>query len=143
MKVKDNKQNGKISLAPQKALEKLCFGFEFLSHNGHYGLKVLEKNKNADACISLLEKLQELSKIDIVTAHAFGKKRGMEKIPIKQLNEDAQKVCLNSGIVTNDSKITIFRFGSQDYRIIGKDDVNTPNLIHIIGFDGDFSAYDH
>ncbi len=143
MKIKNNHQECKVSLVSPKPLEKICFGFEYLSHNGHYGLKVIGNNRKADICIALLLKLQELSKIDIVRAHEIGKTTGMEKIPIKHLNEDAQKVCMNTGIVTNDSKIVIFRFGNQNFRIIGKDDVNHSNLVHIIAFDGDFSAYSH
>lgn len=49
----------------------------------------------------------------------------------------------NSEIITKDSKEAVFRFGNQQYRLICKDDLNHPNLMHIIAFDFDFSAYNH
>lgn len=46
--------------------------------------------------------------------------------------------------MTEDTKLLVFRFGSGDaYRMVGYKSHNCSRVIHILGFDLDFSLYDH
>ncbi|MBR1736421.1 MAG: hypothetical protein IJ736_05325 [Firmicutes bacterium] len=43
-------------------------------------------------------------------------------------------------IISRDSKLTVYRFGKNNYRIICK---HKDNIMYVIRFDFDYSAYDH
>ena len=44
---------------------------------------------------------------------------------------------------SKDQKVYVFRLNSQNWRMIGiKSEINT-DVLHIIGFDFDFTAYNH
>lgn len=143
-KIKDNKRNqDKIQKVPYEPLSKLCFSFSHMTSNNRYSFKKVDAGNKTNAYEKFIGKLAELSGIDVIEAHQLGKIRGMEKIPYKQLSESMKQICIDTGIVSKDSKVAVFRFNNQNYRMICKDDIMHPNLMHIIAFDFDFSAYDH
>lgn len=142
MKIKDKPNNvDKVQL--DKPLEKLCFGFFYITQNNKYSFSSVPVGEKNNAYQALVEKLIELSGMSINEAQLRGKKLGAERIPYAQLSDSFQSICDNSNIVSKDSKVVVFRFCKQQYRIICKDDINHPNLMHIIGFDFHFNAYDH
>ena len=49
----------------------------------------------------------------------------------------------NIDIISGDSKVVIFQFCNHNYRLICKDDIMHPNLMYVIAFDFDYSAYNH
>lgn len=63
---------------------------------------------------------------------------GLESIPLSRLNFDADKELT----LSKDEKFLSIRFGQQDRRIIGIKRNGCP-ILHIIGIDFDFSAYQH
>ena len=142
-KVKDNKNiQDKINLV--HPIEKICFSFEYLSDNKNYSMKRFKAGtEKSNVFDTLLDKLSELSKVSIKELQGQPKKSGFEKIPWSQLNLPLQQICDNINIITKDSKLTVFRFGNQKYRLLCKDDVNHSNLLYIIALDLDFSAYNH
>ncbi len=139
-KIKDNKAKDTVQIKP---LAKLCFSFDYLTDNKTYCFHYLDIRNRLSAFEKLLEKLKELSQIDLMTAQERGKISGCEKIKYSDLYEPMQNICKGTGIVTNDSKVTVYRFCNQNYRLICKDDINHSNLQHVIAFDFDFSAYNH
>ena len=144
LKVKDNKKApDKIQKKGLQPLSKLCFSFDTVTQNKNYSFKKVDKGSKVGAYEALLVKLNDLSSINAAEAHERGKIKGMEKIPYVQLSEGMQKICDGTGIVTKDSKVAVFRFCNQQYRMICKDDLIHSNLMHIIAFDFDYSAYDH
>ena len=65
--------------------------------------------------------------------------------------EILQSSCFNKKIaneynteMTNDIKLHVFRFGNGDkYRMVGYKSHNCSRTFHVLGFDLDFSLYDH
>ena len=114
-----------------------------MTSNNRYGFKQIAVGDKIAAYESLFSRLEELSRIDVVQAHNLGKIQGMEKIPYVQLSRSMQMICDGTRIVTRDSKIVVFRFCNQKYRLLCKDDITHPNLMYVIAFDFDFSAYNH
>ena len=45
--------------------------------------------------------------------------------------------------LTNDTKLYVFRFGGNKYRLIGHKSSSCKAAIHILGFDFDHSLYEH
>ena len=77
------------------------------------------------------------------SAKASGKISGCEPIPYKSFSSNMQSILDHIDIVSRDSFLTVFRFGGNDYRLICKTDLQHPNILHVIAFDFDFSAYSH
>lgn len=65
---------------------------------------------------------------------------GFETLEISEFNCDITERYY--GILSKDTKLHVFRFG-QDYRMVGYKSLNCSRTIHILGFDLDFSLYDH
>lgn len=143
-KIKDkNKKVVKEQISMKGPTANMCFGFQYVTTNKQYRFDKLDKSIKLNAYNGLFEKLEELSRMTPSQAHLLGKVKGMEKIPYKQLSDNLKKVCDGIDIITKDSKLAIFRFGNQGYRLICKDDIMQSNLMHVIAFDCDFSAYNH
>jgi hypothetical protein len=144
LRVKDNKKSqDKVVKQELQPLSKLCFGFQYVTSNNNFCFKQLDSSEKIIAYDKFLSRLNELSQINAAEAHNLGKIRGMEKIPYSQLHKNMQQICDGTGIITKDSKIVVFRFNNQKYRLICKDDIMHPNLMHVIAFDFNYSAYDH
>lgn len=144
-RIRDNKiQSDKIlrSLVPQ--ISHMCFGFSHVTSNRHYGIKQFSKTADeADTYESLFIKLADLSSIDVNEAKQRGKKLGLERIPYKQLSQPMRQICDASNLVSKDSNVCVFQFCNHNYRIICKEDIIHSNVMHVLAFDLDFSAYKH
>lgn len=67
------------------------------------------------------------------------KNSGLEAIPIYQF-----KKCFKNAVNAKpDEKLFLQRFAGQDYRLIMYKSPDIDNLMYIIGFDFDHTAYDH
>ena len=66
------------------------------------------------------------------------KKTGFETILYSQLNFSP-----NGLELSNDTKLIIFRFNKQNWRLIDYKSSNFKSVLHIIGFDFNFTAYKH
>lgn len=123
----------------------ICFGFSYMSFDSSHGFEYFRKSAS-DKCKAyehLHKRLYELSQITVTEARDRGKTAGLEKIPLKQMSNKIQSICIQENLATDETKLTVFRFGQQKYRIICKDDIYQPNLMHVIAFDFDYSAYNH
>lgn len=67
---------------------------------------------------------------------------GYEMIPISDffINLDNIKEDLS---LSDDSKIIVFRFNNQKNRILGVRSQECSSILYIIGYDWNYSAYDH
>lgn len=145
-KLKDN-NNAKISVHKNNESEsrsKYCFDFLYLTNNNSYNFDFFKKdatNKLKAYCL-FIQKLKELSSESIELIQQKCKADGLETIPYKSFKESFKGILDTSKIVTKDSKLIVFRF-NKVYRIICKNDMHTSNLLHILGFDFDFAAYNH
>lgn len=141
-KIKD-KPNSWEKVQLVQPIEKICFGFSHMTGNNNYSFNKVPVGEKVEAYEALLEKLNDLCGININEARNRGKKLGAERIPYTQLSSSFQGVCDTSDVVSKDSKVVVFQFCNHKYRLICKDDIIHSNLMHIIGFDFDFTAYDH
>ena len=144
--VKDsNKRKDFVSVEghfPQ--VKKICFGFSHLTTNNHYGLKAFSQlSKKADTYEDLIRKFADWSTLNANEAKSRGKKLGLERIPYKQLSKAMKQICDGTQIVSKDSTVCVFQFHNHDYRLICKEDMIHSNIMHVIAFDLDFSAYNH
>lgn len=105
--------------------------------------KVTNKQKCNDDIKMLFKKLEEISKITWEKLQNQPRQVGYEMIPISRfdINMDNIKKELD---LSDDSKIIVFRFGKgQRYRILGATCKECSSILYIIGYDWDYSAYDH
>lgn len=144
-RIRDNRKPDDTIYSHQTPpVSKMCFGFSHITSNNRYVLKGFGNQRDkADAFEDLIVRLKDLSSISATEARDRGKQLGLEKIPYSMCSTSLQQICDTSGIVSNDSKLTIFRFYQNNYRLICKDDINHPNIMHVLAFDFDFSAYSH
>lgn len=108
---------------------------------GDYSFEYFKKNArdNLQAYKDLLCRLRELSKFTVLELMQQRKKQGYELINVNELTDSIQNHCERNH-VTKDSKVAIFRFSGQDYRMICH---MVDNVFHVLSFDFNHSAYDH
>lgn len=121
-------------------VEHIVFSFKYLSTNNRFGLKAL---RGKDIAAFFVEKMLELSKITMEQAWERGKVSGCEPIPFKEFADSVQEILKHTDIVQKDSLLTVFRFGENKCRIIGRSDKKQNNIFYVICFDIDFKAYGH
>ena len=118
-----------------------AFSFEILTKNKTYNLEYfLDSNDKREATCRILLRLKELCEKSWEHWHGLGKKAGLETIPAERLNFEPSEKQLSSG-----DKVIVFRlksYANKDARIIGMRRDGCP-IFYIIGFDFDFSAYNH
>ena len=124
----------------------VSFNFRYLTDNKNYNFDYFGKKelrKCSEAYSQLYSKLKVLSENDMRCWKQAGKVSVYELIPFNEFSEQFQSILSNVDIVGKDSKIAVFRFGQNDYRIIAKEGINQRDILYIIGFDFDYSAYNH
>jgi len=119
------------------------FSFRYMTRNSAYNLKSLPEGKAREqTLLKLYERLEELSGKEWLYWNSQPKKTGTETIEYSDLNFTAG----NGAAITGDSKLYVFRFdthqGTGGGRIIGYKE-SPCAVLHIIGFDLDYSAYNH
>lgn len=85
----------------------------------------------------MIDRLTEISGETWVYWQSLSKNHGIETFSAKQLKFSPSRYKFAS-----DEKVIVFRFFNQDFRIIGFKDSRLPTY-YIIGFDFDYSAYNH
>ena len=145
-KVKES-DNGKKFVQPVEKVEKICFNFSYYLSNKSYNFNYFKKDitQKAKAYDSLVDKLYSLSGKSIEEVIMLRKKAGgSEFIQLKYFSQNFRESAKAIGILSNDSSLIVFRFGQSDkYRLICKSDATHNNILYVIGFDFDFSAYSH
>lgn len=139
-------QSAKVRVMPVSPTpQNITFSFRYLVSNKKYSFKYFRKNtrNSSDAYEALIDRMQQLCKQNMNSAKASGKISGCEPIPYKSFSSNMQSILDHIDIVSRDSFLTVFRFGGNDYRLICKTDLQHPNILHVIAFDFDFSAYSH
>lgn len=145
-KIRDNKKPkdeiGKTTIQP---LGNISFSFKYLTSNKNHSFDYFNSDmRNCyTAYEALVERMRELCCIDMDCAKARGKVSGCEPIPYKRLSSSMKSICDSVEVISKDSSLSVFRFNQNNYRLLCKTDLNHPNLLYIIGFDFNYSAYDH
>lgn len=143
LKIKDNK-NTKVSLQPQRE-GKISFNFMYLTNKKDFNFDYFAKDKSNKliAYSTLHDRMQELSNITMQECKARYKTQGAEAIGYKSFNKGFQSILDNVEIVSKDSSLSVIRFNQNNYRMICKTGIMDNNVLYVIGFDFNYSAYDH
>ena len=130
-------------IAKQAAL--VSFNFKYLTDNKSFNFEYFSNDmrNRHDAYEALCKRLQELSCFGIDKLMYMQKTQRCESIPYINFDDSFKSVLDKIEVVSKDSKLWIFRFSSGNYRIIAKSNVLDGNILYIVGFDFDHSAYDH
>lgn len=117
--------------------------FRSMTANANYNLKSLSTGSIRElTLVGLYKRLQELSSNSWVYWTQQPKKSGLETLSYGDLNFEVG----SSATLSKDTTIYVFRFdtyqGAGKGRILGYK--SSPcSVFHIIGYDLDFSSYDH
>ena len=118
---------------------KIAFSLEYLTKNKSYTFAFFDGRirDELQARQSLSELLKNLSAETWVGIAQIGKRTqcGFETLPAVQLNFSP-----DGYEFSRDEKVWVFRFGSQQYRLIG---IQDSNVLYVLGYDFDHSAYNH
>lgn len=101
---------------------------------------IKDKNERLIAHESLYEMFCSLSSTTWLNLSLLPKFKGIETISYKHFSDGIKKSFANVPILSEDSKLDIIRFCEQKYRIIGK---QKDNILYVIAYDLDYSAYSH
>lgn len=148
-KIKGKHEQPKISVKDEQSRcssdQYPWISFRYMTKNKDHSLDALEKIQGANRETTLLclhNKLQEISSKPWTYWLQLRKQSGLESISYDDLHFKAS----DEASLTSDTKIFVLRFdthlGAGKGRIIGFKDSPCATL-HIIGYDFDFSAYDH
>lgn len=147
-KIKNKRKKSSVRTPTQEFnIEHALFSFKYLITNDNYTFKYFGKDSRAASLAykGLINKLNEISQEDMSSILGKPKDIGIETLPYRQFNKPFQNILDGIPVISKDSKLTVLRFkaGDKNYRIICKSDLSSQNIMHIIGFDFDFSAYNH
>lgn len=137
---KNNKKSNNFkNLSEVKTLLYPVFCFKHLTKNKGHNLNYFKNLKETNQAKSIvLDKLIEIQSKTWLQVHQENKTIGIEV-----LSYDALKFSANACEISKDQNVYVFRLNSQKWRMIGiKSEINT-DVLHIIGFDFDYSAYKH
>lgn len=142
-KIKKQADNNTIHYpSKQKEIDYPIFCFKHITTNSKYNIgyfrnKMRDKERAYSAFFHLISDIQTHSWRELGNLNK--KNRGsFETLYYHQL-----KFCPRELEIAKDDKVLVFRFKRDKYRMIGFKSNDLKNLIHIIGFDFDFSAYNH
>lgn len=124
--------------------EKILLSFKYSIKNKNYTIeKIIGAREKCNKIMSkLFQKYEEISNLTWKELQDRPREAGYEMIPISKfhINLDNIKKDLN---LSEDSKIIVFRFNNQDCRLLGVRSQECSSILYIIGYDWDYSAYDH
>lgn len=145
-KIKDKgHKKDSVSRAPLPNVPYIAFSFKYLTSNNTYGVEYFRQDRNNGykMHVSLIKWMEEVCCMTIAEVRSRAKSSGGEQIPCRALDDRVRHICKSTGIITDDSVLTVFRFCNQKYRILCKSDVVHSNLLYVLAFDFDYSAYNH
>lgn len=138
-KLKSNNIKDKIKEPENATLDYPVLCFKYLTTNNGYNVKYFnhfrEKAKAYSALFYLISDIQSTSWKDLMLR---GKTKGFESINSGELNFKPSNYK-----ITPDEKVFILRFKRNNYRLIGVKSNKNKDVLHVIGFDFDYTAYNH
>lgn len=111
--------------------------FSILDKRKKYNFGKLDKREKLEWKASLTERMIEISQYSWTYWQNLGKEKGIETINCNQITFSP-----NDYVFSKDEKVVVFRFNSQNGRIIGIKGRGC-SVYYVIGIDTDYSAYNH
>lgn len=116
-----------------------AFSFRYLTRNKKYNYEYFSEGKDKEKMLShLSKKIIELTQNPYTYWNNLTKQTGVEMLYYWQM----ENVLPNGLEMSKDDKVWVFRFYSQNYRILGVRLESCPTM-YIIGFDFNYGAYSH
>lgn len=136
---KKRKNNNFSTLSEVQTLSYPVFCFKHLTTNKTYNFDYFKNPKDINEAKSIiLDKLIETQSKTWLQLHQLDKRAGIETLSYGDI-----RVSANNYEILKDQNVYVFRLNSQKWRIIGiKSEINK-DVLHIIGFDFNYSAYNH
>lgn len=125
----------------------VVFSFKFLTNNPRYNLEKFNRSQNArqdlNTVSAICNKIIEMSRLGWQQMSSLRKEQGgKELLSYCQLSFKAYDSNYELNL-TGDTKVHVYRFGSGHYRMIGYRGDKCTSVFYVLGFDFDYSAYDH
>ena len=122
----------------------IILSFKYSVNNRNYKIEKITKSKDRTnkTVQKLFERLEEISNLTWKELQNRPKETGYEMIPISQFRINLENIKKDLNL-SDDSKIIVFRFNSQKCRLLGVRSQECSSILYIIGYDWDYSAYDH
>jgi len=141
MSLKNKKTNNRISQnqAVQSKDDRIGFSFVYLTTNTDHNFLYFKKNKSECYKVkaALYDRIEEITKEPWLYWYGQSKFNGIETIPAKEIKFKPSGYEFSDG-----DKVIVFRFNGDKGRIIGVKLDSSP-FYYVIGFDFDYSAYNH
>lgn len=122
----------------------IVLSFKYSVNNKNYTIEKITgaKEKCNKIIKKLMERFEEISELNWKELQNKPRETGYEMIPFSdfKLNLDSIKRNLK---LSSDSKMIVFRFNNQNARILGVRSQECNSILYIVGYDWDYSAYDH
>lgn len=122
----------------------IVLSFKYSIKSKKYTTEKITKSKEKcnKSIQNLFERLEEISNLTWLDLQNKPKETGYEMIPISNFNISFDNIKRPLSL-SEDSKIIVFRFNNQKSRILGVRSQECNSILYIIGYDWDFSAYNH
>lgn len=118
------------------------FNFQYITSDKNFNFDYINRN-NKKIAKDLLLLLQKISQSSWEELRTKGKDNGgFETIEYSNFKESIAGNIKHKNI-TKDTKLYVFRFGGKKYRMIGYKSNSCKAALHILGFDFDYTLYDH
>lgn len=151
-KIKDTPENKKFS---KKSINsKTCevpdtsifFSFQYITSDDHYNLNYLKKIKSGKEKAIYFDLFSSLSSFSQSSWKELQLKRkqsgGYETIEYGEMKESIANRLPKEKNISDDTKLIVFRFGNN-YRMVGYKSNRCKAAMHVLGFDFDYSLYNH
>ncbi len=147
MTIKRQQKKTTINREEIQEEDHILFSFKHLTNNRKYGLDPVNNmglRDGNEAYKALLDKFTTLSQMNYSGIFGIGKRQGgCDPIPYTSFGMQMKSIMDNIDLIKKDSVLSVFYFGGRKYRLICKQDIQNRNLLYVIGFDWDFTAYNH
>ena len=123
----------------------IFIGFQYITSDKKYNFNHFKKsNDRAKAYDEFIKCMQYLSEFSWEELGNLGKKQGgFETIEYNNFKSSITNNLPSSKNITKDTKLYVFRFGHGKYRMICYKSNSCYAAMHLLGFDFDYSLYDH
>lgn len=141
--VKDVEKTSRVECLCFNATKHIAVSFEYLTDDDRYNLNYFQGDVKAHLNAyrklhELLVKINQSSWVELrqLQKYTFG---GFETLPYSSIKTSVLKKAI---VLTPDTKVFSFRFGSSGYRLLGFK-ADSCHTLYVVGFDFNHSAYDH
>lgn len=151
VKVKNKEKMSKVS-GTSIAISKcevpdfsVFFNFQYITSDSSYNLEFIKNAGGNGKSIynDLLSFLQRVSQSSWEELRTKGKKNGgFETLECSIFKKSITRNITHKNL-TDDTKLYVFRFGGNKYRLVGYKSNSCKAALHILGFDFDHSLYNH